>query len=357
MAKGFKGPITWRLFRGLHISNPSLLNMFGSIMGGALKFLKPQRFREIKQVWDEHCSSYKKREFNQFIACYMIYGVLPEEYICYRFGTLNDTGRREYLSEFSRHELYDTCNDFDELHCFENKYETFELYKEFFLRDALLIDGNVSEVIFDQFVKAHKKFICKPLKLYLGIGIEVIDSDRYDSASQLLSYIRQKGECIIEELIIQSEDLSKFHKESVNTIRIPTIRTKEGIKLLDPFFKTGTGKSNVDNAGAGGVFAAIDKKSGIITTVGIDEKGNEYLRHPDSGLVFPGFQLPNWDQALDLVEKLMMIKPEIRYVGWDLAHTSKGWVVVEGNHEGQLVGQMPLHRGCAKEAKMIMERL
>ena len=36
----FRGSITWRIFRGLHISNPTLLNMFGFVMGGGIATAK-----------------------------------------------------------------------------------------------------------------------------------------------------------------------------------------------------------------------------------------------------------------------------------------------------------------------------
>lgn len=357
MTEGFRGPITYRVCKGLHISNPGLLNLFGAVTGGIFGCLKRQRYQEIRNAWYQYNPTSSKQEWQNYLGCYMIYGVLPEEYHCYGFAMLNDKGRSEYLTEFSRHALYDACNKPDDIHIFDNKYETYALYKKYYARDALLVNENTLTSDLARFVKEHKQFICKPLKLYLGMGIEIIDADQYESIEKLLAYLQEKGEAIVEELIQQSSVLSQFHTESVNTIRIPAIRTKDGIRLLDPFFKTGKGKSIVDNGGAGGVIAPVDIETGIITSLGMDEKGNQYLRHPDSGIVFPGFQLPDWIGALKLVEELMKIKPEIRYVGWDLAYTDDGWIVVEGNHEGQLVGQMMVHRGCAKEASQIMERL
>ncbi len=37
MKEQFRGPITWRLFRGLHINNPGLLQLFGFVMGGGIE--------------------------------------------------------------------------------------------------------------------------------------------------------------------------------------------------------------------------------------------------------------------------------------------------------------------------------
>ena len=37
--------------------------------------------------------------------------------------------------------------------------------------------------------------------------------------------------------------------------------------------------------------------------------------------------------------------PTYGIIGWDLAHTDNGWVIVEGNHFGQFVGPQST-RGC-----------
>ena len=56
-----------------------------------------------------------------------------------------------------------------------------------------------------------------------------------------------------------------------------------------------------------------------------------------------------------MLKECMMVIPSIHYVGWDLAHTENGWVIVEGNHTGQFVGQqMPLNKGCAREVEEIL---
>ncbi len=322
-----------------------------------MKLLRSAKYDELYEGWRKYAANNSKSEWHNYIACYLIYGVLPEEYICYGYKELNDEGKREFITELSRYPIYDICNDPKERHWFDNKYETFKLLKEYYNRDAMLVNNDTTDDALIGFIKNHSRFVLKPLNLYRGIGVETIDASDYESESSLVVYIRNRKECIVEEFIVQDETLSVFHPASVNTVRIPAIRTKKGVEVVAPFFRTGTGVSNVDNAAAGGVFAAVDKNTGTVISLGIDEKGNEYLKHPDSGLLFPGFQLPDWDGALKLVEKLMTIKPEIRYVGWDLAHTVKGWVVIEGNHRGQFIGQMPLHKGCAREVNRLLERL
>ena len=42
--------------------------------------------------------------------------------------------------------------------------------------------------------------------------------------------------------------------------------------------------------------------------------------------------------------------PTVRCIGWDFAHTDRGWVVIEGNDRCQLIGaQMTREHGLKKE--------
>ena len=291
----------------------------------------------------------------------MIYGVLPEEYVCYNYRNLNDRGKREYITDFSREAVYKKCNNRNFTHIFENKYETYCTFKPFYQRDAILLNNKTAKQELNNFITKHKRFICKPLLSALGRGVTIFDvKDFIDLESltlHLLSLTTKNTEFILEELIKQTPDLSVFHPRSVNTIRVPAFSTNDGVVINGVFFRCGKGDSIVDNGGAGGILVAVDERTGVLTTKGMDEMGNVYLRHPDSGVLFPGYQLPDWNQLVEMVSELMKIVPEVKYTGWDLAHTENGWIVVEGNFRGQFVGQIPLQKGLNKQIKAILERM
>ena len=95
----------------------------------------------------------------------------------------------------------------------------------------------------------------------------------------------------------------------------------------------------IDNGGAGGFLAAIDEATGKIVTPGKTEFGEVIEVHPDTDIPLVGFQIPKWDELLELVKELPTVLPEQKYVGWDLALSeTRGWVLVEGNSGGQFVG-------------------
>ena len=160
----------------------------------------------------------------------------------------------------------------------------------------------------------------------------------------------EKEDWIAEELIIQHKETEAWNPSSVNTFRIPSFRAKEGVHILQPFFRTGRKGSVVDNAGHGGIFAVFDPETGIITTDGVDEYGGRFECHPDSGKKFKGWKIPYWDELKALVAEVHHSLPEHhRYVGFDFALTKEGqWVLVEGNW-GQMVGQMAELKGIRKK--------
>lgn len=128
--------------------------------------------------------------------------------------------------------------------------------------------------------------------------------------------------------------------------------------LFYPRLRMGRGGSSVDNVCAGGVFCSIDKQTGIVITQGASKGDALFLRHPDSGVILPGFQIPEWDKAVELVIELATVLPDIHYAGWDLAHTDHGWVLVEANACGQFFGQQKsMQKGHKRELMALMEKI
>lgn len=102
-------------------------------------------------------------------------------------------------------------------------------------------------------------------------------------------------------------------------------------------------------ADRGGVMCPIDIKSGKIIAAA-DENGKMYDVHPDSKIPIIGFQVPKWNEAMEMAIELARQIPSNRYAGWDLALTKNGWLMIEGNARGQFVGwKIPMQKGFRKE--------
>lgn len=266
------------------------------------------------------------------------YGCMFDEYFLYNFPNLNETGRQSFVTDKIRWSYYGKLNSDSENEIFNDKKKTYDLFKDYYNRDLILIVDESDKEKFIDFVSKHRTFVVKPYNSSGGRGVyikSITNESEFDVCfSELVS---NKEGTICEELIEQSKELASLHPSSVNTVRLTTIKDKEGLHLFHPLLRTGVGNSVIDNATGGGIFALIDPESGIVFTKARDEKGNSFLSHPDTNVVFPGFKLPDWEGAKELVKKLSSITQENHYVGWDLAHTEKGWIMVEGNPRGQMI--------------------
>lgn len=283
-----------------------------------------------------------------------------DEYFLFNYEGCTDAQRREFVPEYDKNVFCDKVNKARQASVFNSKWKTYEVFKEYFNRPAILVSdlSDVDSEDVEIFLSNHYSFIMKPLYDACGHGIQIVKEKGTLEAKDRMINILSSGTSayIVEELIKQVPEMAELHQESVNTVRIPTFNLNGDIKVVRPFLRTGCGKSVVDNAGSGGVFALIDPQTGI-TFAAADEHNRSFTEHPDSHKPLVGFRVPKWNEAVEMVRKLALILPDVKYVGWDLALTEKGWVLVEGNDKGQFVFQYPLHEGFAVELNNLRKRM
>ena len=90
---------------------------------------------------------------------------------------------------------------------------------------------------------------------------------------------------------------------------------------------------------------AINEKTGVIEYPAVDKLKNIYYKHPMTNTDIVGFKVPKYKEAVKLALKASKVVKESRYVGWDIAITDKGPVIIEGNeYPGHDIYQLPVHR-------------
>jgi hypothetical protein len=281
------------------------------------------------------------------------YLIDPEEYFLYGFEYLNDEQKHSFVGNREKELICGWLNHLPENHdawkVFMDKWLTYEAFKPYYQREAIHITSSSDKDAFIAFCKKHKTVITKVSNSSQGRGISRISaSDDLDVVFSKMeqSTLTNGGTVVVEEVVNQSEIMSVFNESSVNTVRITTFRKDDEIVIMFAFMRTGRKGAVVDNGGSGGLLIGIDEKIGECNAEGCDEEGHRYRTHPDSGVEFIGFKIPEWDKAVTLAKELATVIPEQRYVGWDLAYTDVGWVMIEGNSWSQFVGpQISQRRG------------
>lgn len=308
--------------------------------------------KDIKAVLDVQPYSNEKKASiaEDMFFYYYAYGFTPYEYEGYGFETKSKKERLTFESERGSVCYGYRMNDINSVRLLSNKNKTYELLHDYFKRDAVSIKNEADKDKFYEFIKKHKVFVRKLVDESCGRSVEKVDSDKFDRPAEEIfkEYISQ-GENILEELVVQNEALSKFNSSSVNTIRCITLRTSKGVDSPFCFMKVGRAGAFVDNGGAGGILVGIDEKTGILNTDGYDELNRKYDKHPDSGIVFKGYQLPEWDKMISMCKEMSNLIPGAKSIGWDTAYTDEGWVVIEGNALTEVIGpQTTTKKGIRK---------
>lgn len=274
------------------------------------------------------------------------YGSYYSEYFLYDYEGKDSQYRESFITEGIRMSFYPRMNQRKNTDILENKYRTYKKFENMYKREVIRIkkdekptEENIKKL--KEFAERHGEYVVKPVYAAFGKSVRIENMDMYSSVEEAHANYRKNG-AVIEERIKQGEEMACIHEGSVNTLRIPTviIRNEDNepeIRLFHPSLRMGREGSFVDNFSAGGISALIDPCSGVLYTDGADKKGHSYVCHPDSGVRFRGFQIPQWDQAVAMVKEAAMMIPDNHYCGWDLAFSKdKGWCMVEANCTAQM---------------------
>lgn len=322
----------------------------------------PRLYKAIENISDNEIYKDKRnmsRLKKDLIFCRYVLGFTYEEYFYFHLENKSLNERKEYVGTFERYDYWKNLSSKETQAKFDNKFSAYELFKNYYKRDVIKIENKSDFSTFNEFVKNHDSYIVKPLAYSLGQGIFTVDVDEIDKTVQeLFDDILSKGACVVEELVYQSFDMAVLHPSSVNTVRFATYYDSSADKVtrLYAMLRMGCGDSQIDNAFCGGIAAPVDVDSGIVTGKGyrnVNGKEEWFEHQPETRAKIIGKQLPDWQNLLSMLEELARVVPEQKIVGWDLAHTDDGWVMIEGNSRPILKAiQMCSGRGLRKEFEL-----
>lgn len=293
-------------------------------------------FKKIAFVYNECATAargadgenkFRLSVFFDYIHCRYKFHASAQEYLRYRFYNHKDRYRKNYLLRY--HQITDFVRLCPGAVFTRSKYQIYQKISDSFSREIILLP-DCGEEKFLEFVRAHKKVVLKPDTGSLGKDVRILTYTDDQQLRDIFSALPKKTVC--EEFICQHEKMSQMNPDSVNTIRFVSLRNKDGVEIISATLRTG-GQPGViiDNLKKDGVGAQIEVATGIINTHGFDYNDKIYTHHPVSGTQFLGFNIPNWEQAVELVKKAHWQLPQCAMLGWDIAITQEGADIIEAN--------------------------
>lgn len=272
------------------------------------------------------------------------YGIGLTDYLNYEFYKKKKDERKTYAGIRIQNTFYEKVSPSKYKKRYTIKPDFLSDFKKYTKRD-FIVPSSSSIKEFKEFINKHKEFMSKPFDGVGGADVLKVNSNDIKDIEKYYNYCID-NKIFLESVIKQHKELNRLCSASCNTIRIMTFNNHGVAEILWAGLRIGNGIANVDNFHAGGMATEIDLKTGILIRPALDKQLNEYIYHPKTKVKIEGFKVPYFDKVKEMVKEASLESDKILVVGWDVAITPTGPIIIEGNRRpGFDVVQVASRRG------------
>lgn len=251
-----------------------------------------------------------------------------QDYLDWDVVMLTAAERRTFITHPKSNHLAMTLNDPELRRVFADKLRFNARFADFVGRDWVdLRETDAAGV--RAFLDTHGRAMLKVPDSLSGHGIEKVEADAVRDVDAFVADALANRQFLLEGYIVQHPDMASLCPTSVNSLRVITFFDGSRLHVLANVLKMGNG-GDIDNFSNGGMYTMLDE-SGTARFAAFDESGTSYAVHPLTGTSIVGFHVPRYDEVVPMLERAARVIPEVPYVGWDVAITPDGPVIIEGN--------------------------
>ncbi|MFK7930784.1 MAG: sugar-transfer associated ATP-grasp domain-containing protein, partial [Myxococcota bacterium] len=165
--------------------------------------------------------------------------------------------------------------------------------------------------------------------------------DLYGKRFALDAFVAELKPFLADGYLIQPRlnphpDVAAHCGPALSTFRTVVMQDENGAEILDVAFKMTVHGQVADNFWRGNLLGGVRLEDGKVERVvnAPGTKGKRVAKHPDTGMELVGWHLPDWDLFKETVIDATLALPGLGLIGWDVALTDKGPVLVEANVGG-----------------------
>ena len=157
------------------------------------------------------------------------------------------------------------------------------------------------------------------------------------SDRQLLERFRLRGRpLIVQRRLRPHPSLQALTSGALPTVRLLTCLDERNLpEAIAAVFRMSVGANRtVDNFHAGGLACAVslgNGELGVASDLGADARLGWCVEHPTTGTRIAGTRLPYWKELKNLGRRAHQAFADRVLIGWDIAITAAGPVIIEGN--------------------------
>ena len=260
-------------------------------------------------------------------VCTLRYGSGLQDYLNFKFYEKKHTQRKTYVSVGYLDQVITKLSNIKWSPYISNKTNFHKNYGKYTRRDFFDPDGGYEA--FEAFLERNPVFIYKPQIGQCGEGIAKIVTAEIEDRKAFFDKAMESKACL-EELVKQHPAWEALCPGCVNTLRVITGAAKGQSWLLFAATRVGSGTGVADNFHMGGSAALIDMETGKLTGTGLDKKLNEH-EYSATGIRYDGYAVPFWEEIKQLCLEAALVNDQIHFIGWDVAITPDGPLLIEGN--------------------------
>lgn len=191
---------------------------------------------------------------------------------------------------------------------------------------------NFFNMVFKSYKTDH--LFLKKNEGYGGSGCYLLKKNNLPAQIEDFGEVLMGANYIHQEVIVQHPAINKMFSKSINTLRLDVYLDDENNShLISALMRFGIGNNIVDNTSSGGFFASVDIEKETLQGKGykvIAEDGAMYIDHPDTKTKIDGFKIPYLKESIALAKFAIKQLPT-KMIGWDIAITKNGPLIIEGN--------------------------
>ncbi|MEL7464416.1 MAG: sugar-transfer associated ATP-grasp domain-containing protein [Pseudomonadota bacterium] len=183
------------------------------------------------------------------------------------------------------------------------------------------------------------EFCVKPVYGTGGVGFtHIADAPPLPDPAAVEAFLRSrigaKVDWVAQDYLRTHANLADIALDALATMRISTMLNEVGAPEAVTTVLRFAGKpgARVDNIAAGGLMAHIDPETGALGRGCYGKRPGDFDAHPETGAAITGRIVPFWRQALEMaLAAHARVTPAFALVGWDIAPTENGPVIIEAN--------------------------
>lgn len=276
------------------------------------------------------------------LFCALRYGAGYNDYVMFGFDQKEHKICKTYLTRFQNRKLINLVNDPEHTGVFENRVKFYMQFSALLGRDFLLVE-EASEEELAAFLEKHPVVFAKSKED--GRCLERLVVAEFASVHQLVHYVMNpvKRFTVLEEEVVQHPAVRALHPCSVNCLRVVTLLADDGTcHTLYAVLKMGNEGRCTDGRQGNGLVCPVDLSTGRMAKTAYMPGMKGCTEHPYTGVRFEGYVLPFVREAAELAKKAALMVPRVRYVGWNIALSEEGPVLMEGvSYPEYRYGQLP----------------